>query len=353
MKKTIYLLILIICFGVILPAQIKAASAKPAKSITWAPTTPEGYTPIDWVKARGIASFYKSQTNNGYLDYLTIIYLPYNEINLITSSTPQTVRPQVFSSFAIANTNNWVFEKKPAESSKKNYPDVKFIWNMPFFNITGTTTDLSLALKFSSNKTPFLTSGSRPEFDLAQNRRMLIVDNKNHSALISDFDENTFINNGDLAVEGFAPEVTFKGESFSISRLFVGVRPGNKELVIYCSKGASIEDAQNALISAGVPLENQLQADGGASATCGYNLPGHFFTEPGRSLPVLVGATPFLFKGTIINDGINVRNGPGIKNKAVDKLAKDTKIIAYEEKNGWVRIGTGQLWVLKTLIKIN
>ncbi len=346
MKKIFLGLILSFCF-ILFPFYTKAASKE------WQAITPEGFEAINWVKARGINSFFKPQTNNGYLDYLTIIYLPYNEIGLITSSTPKTTWTPASSVFADTSANNWVFEKKPAELSKKDYPDVKFVWNMPFFNITGTTTDLSLALKFNLNKNPFITSGSRPELDMAQNRRMLIIDNKNHSALISDFSEETFINNGDLAVEGFAPDTTFKGESFTISRLFVGVRPGNKELVIYCSKGASIEDAQNALLAAGVPLENQLQADGGASATCAYNLPGQFFTEPGRSLPALVGATPFLFTGSIINDQVNVRNGPGIKNKAVDKLAKGTKVTAYEEKSGWVRIGTSPLWVLKTLIKID
>jgi uncharacterized protein YgiM (DUF1202 family) len=106
------------------------------------------------------------------------------------------------------------------------------------------------------------------------------------------------------------------------------------------------------LLAAGVPVEQQLQADGGGSTACGYNLPGQFFVEPIRSLPVLMGAETILARGTISTDNINVRSGPSTKNTIVTKLAKGTLVRVYEEKNGWYRIGDGQ-WVSKSLVKKN
>jgi len=353
MKKIIYPSLLIFLALIILPVQVDAAAVKKTTPKEWSAATPEGFTPLTWAKARGVTTFFKPQTGNGYLDYLTVIYLPYTQIRLIASSTPTTSWGVAQSPFDQPSVSNWVFSKMVTEKTKSQNPDAQFIWNMPYFNITGTTTDLSLALKSTLGSNPYITSGSRPEFDIAQNRRMLIIDNNKLTAQISDFDKNTFITSGDQAIEGFAPSVIVKGESGGIARVFVGVRAAGKELVIYCSRGASIEDASNALLAAGVPLENQLQADGGASATCAYNLPGQYFVEPGRMLPHLMGAYPFLFRGTIINNGVNVRNGPGTKYKSIAKLAKGTEVTAYEEKSGWVRIDQSSQWVSKSLIKKN
>ncbi|MFA6322769.1 MAG: SH3 domain-containing protein [Candidatus Buchananbacteria bacterium] len=350
MKKIIFSSLLIICALVILPIQTQAAAKKAAPK-EWSAATPEGFTPITWAKARGVASFFKSQPRNGYLDYLTIIYLPYNQIKLITSSTPQTTWGQAQTPFTQENVSNWVFNKMVTEQTKIQNPDAKFVWNMPYFNITGTTTDLSLALKSVGPNGSYITSGSRPEADVAQNRRIIIIDNKNTTAQITNFDENVFLNNGDQAVEGFAPDVIIRGYGDSSARLFVGVKNNGKELVVYCSRAAYVTDAQQALLAAGVPLENQMQADGGASATCAYNLPGQYFVEPGRMLPHLMGAYPFLYRGSILNNGINVRNGPSTKNKSLFKLNKGDNVIIYEEKSGWVRIDQSPQWVLKTLIK--
>ncbi|MFA6410902.1 MAG: SH3 domain-containing protein [Candidatus Buchananbacteria bacterium] len=351
MKKFTYILILLFVTAIALPIQTQAATAKKTTPKVWSAATPKDFTPLTWAKARGIASFFKPQPGNGYLDYLTIIYLPYNQIRLIASSTPEMVWGEVQSPFTAENASNWAFDRMAIEQAKTQNPGAQFVWNMPYFNITGQTTDLSLALKSNFASSTYITSGSRPITDMLQSRRMLIIDNKTATAKISDFDEQTFVTSGDQAVEGFAPTVTIKGDGNGTSRLFVGVKPDGKELVVYCSRGAYIEDASNALLAAGVPLENQLQADGGASATCAYNLPGQYFVEPGRMLPHLMGAYPFLYHGTIINNGINVRNGPGTKYKSINKLAKGTEVTIYEEKSGWVRIDQSDQWVLKTLIK--
>ncbi len=123
-------------------------------------------------------------------------------------------------------------------------------------------------LIIDDDKAILIDGGSRPDFDIAQSRRMLIIDNQKMTAQIADFNETTFLSSGDQAVEGFAPSVVINGYGDSSARLFVGVRAEGKELVIYCSRGAYVTDASNALLAAGVPLENQMQADGGASATC-------------------------------------------------------------------------------------
>lgn len=351
MKKIFYLFIFLFLTLTFLPNQTQAATVKKTAPKIWSATTPEGFTPITWVKANGVASFFKAQKGNGYLDYLTIIYLPYNEIKLIASSTPQTVWGEPKSPFLSTEVNNWAFAKMATEAAKTKNPDAQFVWNMPFFNVNGTTTDLSLALKSRENNNGYITSGSRPENDILQNRRMLIIDNKSYTAQIQNFNKELFLTNGDQAVEGFDPAVVVKGDS--TARLFVGVKPNGKELVIYCSRGAYLEDAVNALVSAGVPIENQMQADGGLSATCAYNLPGQYLVEPGRTLPHLMGAYSFLFKGTINNNGINVREGPGTKFKSIAKLAKGTPVVAWEEKNGWVRIDHSSQWIMKNLIKQN
>ncbi len=352
MKKISLLFVFLLAMMFALPLHANAATAKP-----WAAATPTGYTPLTWAKARGVSSFYKSQTGNGYLDYLTVIYLPYAQIKLIASSTPQENWGDARSPFdvgGITYLSNWVFPKMVTEEAKAKNPGAQFLWNMPYFNINGSSADLSLALKSTLGPNPYMTSGSRPDGDVAESRRMLIIDNKKTTASISDFDATTFINTGDQAVEGFSPSVTIRADGAITSRLFVGVRAEGKELVIYCSRGATGTEASNALIAAGVPLERQLQVDGGGSATCAYNLPGQYFVEPGRTLPVLMGAYPYLLNGTITTEGVNVRSGPGTKNKSIAKLAKGTTITGYEEKSGWIRISQDQQqWVLKTLIKQN
>lgn len=42
--------------------------------------------------------------------------------------------------------------------------------------------------------------------------------------------------------------------------------------------------------------------------------------------------------------GINIRSGAGSNYSTVRKASKGEKVTVYEEKNGWLRIGTGQ-WV--------
>jgi rhodanese-related sulfurtransferase len=180
---------------------------------------------------------------------------------------------------------------------------------------------------------------------------MLIIDNVSGTAHISDFDEKTFINSGDQAVEGFGPFVTTKGTDAGTARLFLGTRAEGKELVVYCSRGATPEEARNALIAADVSVENQLQADGGTSATCAYNLPGQYFVEPARTLPYLMGAQSILYRATPTTDGLNVRTGPGTNFPSVRKLSKTTPVLAYQEKNGWVRISNNQEWVSAKLLK--
>lgn len=356
MKKNICFLLLAFFAFLVLPGQLNAATAKTPAPKAWSAATPDGFLPLTWAKARGISSFYKPQTGNGYLDYLTVIYLPYAQIRLIASSTPQISWGVAKSPFDLTGqpiVSNWAFPKMVTEQAKSLNPDAQFFWNMPFFNINGTTTDLSMALKSTLGPNPYITSGSRTDFDIGQNRRMLIIDNDKATAQIADFDSSTFLASGDQAVEGFAPSVTVKGDGDGTARSFIGVRAKGKELVIYCSRGASVEEATTALLAAGVPPESQLQVDGGASATCAYNLPGQYFVEPGRMLPHLMGAYPFLFRGTITTEGVNVRTGPGTKNKSIAKLAKGAPVIAYEEKNGWVRINQSQQWVFKSLIKQN
>lgn len=350
--KKIFLSFFIILFLTVLPAQAKTVAP-------WKPITPEGYTPIGWVKASGVESFMKIPPGNGYVDYLTIINLANSEVRLISSSTPPVVWGPAQTPFnsensadtATSTLADWAVPRMVVEQTKTANPDTQFFWNVPFFNVTVTTTDLSLALKSTFATDSYITSGSRPTDDTAQARRMLIIDNTTGSGTISDFDAATFVKSGDQAVEGFSPTVTAKGTNEATARLFLGIRPGGKELVVYCSQGASPEEASAALLAAGVPLESQLQADGGTSATCTYNLPGQYFVEPGRTLPYLMGATPLAYRGVITTDKLNVRTGPGIKNKAIDRLAKNTPVKVFERKKGWARISTSQEWVSEDYIR--
>ena len=98
------------------------------------------------------------------------------------STTPQTAWGDAKSPFSSKNANNWVFAKMATELAKTKNPDAQFIWNMPYFNVNGTSTDLSLGLKSTFATSTYITSGSRPDFDMAQARRMLIIDNKNGGA---------------------------------------------------------------------------------------------------------------------------------------------------------------------------
>lgn len=323
----------------------------PSLAAEWKATTPEGYTPITWVKARGVASFMKPPVGNGYLDYLTVIYLPYTQVKLVASSSERLDWGPGVAPLDTAEVRDWAFSKMVAEKTKLANPDMKFMWNVPFFNVTLPTTDLSLGLKSEDATSPYITSGSRPEFDTTEARRMLIVDNKAGTANITDFDAETFLESGDQAVEGFSPTVISKSGGVATARLFLGVKPGGKELIVYCTQGATAEQASEILVSAGVPLENQLQADGGTSVSCGYNLPGQYFVEPGRTLPHLMGAFPLVYRGTTINSTLNVRKGPGTSHAVIRSLTKGSKVEVYQEKNGWARISNNQEWVLAKYLK--
>ena len=362
-----------------------ATTAKP--TAVWKPATPEDYKPITWAKATGIASFFKTPSGSGALDFITRIYLPNNQVQFIMASgtepvdwgqadvnfaaaidvknsTPAQMTTTIADTIADTNTttpevapsssvHNFAFPRFVAETGKALATDAKFLWNGPFFNITLPVSDLSLALKRTWGNATLISSGSRPSFDMAHARRMLLVNNKTGRASISDFDDAIFVKteSGDQALEGFAPNVV-KNDSANpaTARLFIGVMPGNKEIVIYCSQSATVNEASNALVAAGVPVENQLEADGGGSASCGYNLPGQYFVEPSRTLPVMMGAFTVVARGVPTVDGLNVRKGPGTKYGIVVKLSKNSPIVVYEEKNGWYRIGEGQ-WILKTLLK--
>ncbi len=357
-----------------------------SQAATWKPATPEDYTPITWAKATGIASFFKAPSDNGSLDFLTRIYLPQNQIQFVASENPPldwgpananfiitiplgdstpaitiipptttggvAIPPVIVDAPAPATSNfhNFAFSRFVAESGKAISTDVKFIWNAPFFNITLPTSDLSLGLKTVIGTTTIISSGSRPDFDMANSRKMLLINNRTAKANIQDFDADIFVGttSGDQALEGFAPDVA-KGDT-ATARLFIGVMPNKQEVVIYCSQSATINEASRALTTAGVPFENQMQADGGGSASCGYNLPGQYFVEPSRTLPLMMGAMTVIARGNPTTNGLNVRSGAGAKFPVVTKLNKTDQVRVFEEKNGWYRIGAGQ-WVSKALIK--
>lgn len=361
--------LLTILFFLALPASAKTVST------IWKPVTPAGYSPITWAKAPGIITYFRAPDGNGSLDFITRIYLPQNQIEFITAtSTPQdwgfastnfipNTTTAGFTASSTASTNstttatasiyhNFAFERLVGEKAKAITPTIKFVWNAQFFNPTNAVSDLSLALKSSTATTTLITSGSRPATDLAQPRRMLTINNQTGHAIISDFEPNIFVStSSDQALEGFAPTVAINDSTnTATARLFLGVSTDEKELVIYCSRQAKIQEASDALLLAGIPPEQQLEADGGGSAACGYNLPGQFFVEPVRMLPLLMGATTILMRGTATVSGLNVRSGPGTKYSIITKLAKGTAVRVLEEKNGWYKIGDKQ-WASKSLIK--
>src|SRR3989339_282014 len=181
-KKIVFTSILTIAFLVF--------AATPAP--THAAETPEGYTPITWVGESGIQSFIKAPESAGYIDYITVIDLTKNDIKLISTSTPRVYGGAAISPFSDVLTKNWLFARAVVESFKKGHPEAKFIWNAPFFNVEMSTTVLSLGLKSSDAEGPFINSGARSEPDMAQPRRMLIIDNTEHRAKIADFDATVF-----------------------------------------------------------------------------------------------------------------------------------------------------------------
>jgi len=358
MKKFYFVLLIVLALSAS-PALAASQSAAAAKA-AWKPLTPKGFIPITWAKAPGIASYFKAPADNGAIDFLTRIYLPQNQIDFIAStSTPLGTSSQsVATSSGSANDDisdlpNLSFQRLAAEAAKTISPAVKFIWDAPFFNLKPILSELSLAVKYSVGTTTAVSSGSRSVPDMAQSRRLLTVNNQSGQAAITDFDPAVFLDNknSDLALEGFNPSV-LKTDSAGggASRLFLGVSVDGRELAIYCSQLATVGEASDALTAAGIPLDRQLEADGGGSAACGYNLPGQFFVEPTRSLPLLMGAETIVARGTVTTKTINVRSGPATKYPIVVKFPKDTAVRAFEEKNGWYRIGAGE-WVLGSLIK--
>jgi len=361
-----------IYFGLLIIFFLFAAPTFAAAPKAWKPTTPNDYTPITWAKATGIASFFKAPQDGGAIDFLTRIYLPQNQIKFILSAPASTgsgaanaasaanpaetiaPTPDVPASNGdIGTFPNLSFTRLGAEAAKTIDPTVKFIWDVAFFNMRPVSSDLSMALKYTENGNTTVSSGSRSSADMALPRRMLIVNNQTGKATIKDFDAAAFIDdkNGDQAIEGFSPVVVkTDGPTAAASRLFLGVSNDGKELTVYCSQLASVKEASDALTAAGVSPEHQLEADGGGSAACGYNLPGQFFVEPTRTLPLLMGATTIVARGTVNASSMNVRSGPGTKYPIVAKLPKGTAIQAFGESNGWYRIGDGK-WAIKSLIK--
>ena len=358
-----------------------------SQAATWKPATPEEYTPISWAKAPGIASFFKAPSGSGSLDFLTRINLSQNQIQFlaptstapldwgmpssnftnsvvvkestpsmtdVATDTPSTTETNTGDSIVNnSGFHNFAFARFVAEFGKSINSDAKFVWNAPFFNINLPTSDLSLALKTTIGGNPFISSGSRPDFDMANSRKMLLINNRTGKASIQDFDADIFVStaSGDQAFESFAPDVAKSdGGNGRTARLFIGVMPNKQEVVIYCSQSATIGEASQALSLAGVPVENQMEADGGGSASCGYNLPGQYFVEPNRTLPLMMGALTIIARGTPTTDGLNVRSGPSAKSAVVRKINKTELVHVFEEKTGWYRIGFGE-WVSKTLIK--
>lgn len=316
-----------------------------ARSQLWKPQTPEGYLPITWVKARGIASYYRAPQGSAFGDYLTRIHLPYAEIKFISSAAPRTELGAGKEPLAGEGVRNWGFARAVVERLKLSRPDAKFIWDFPFFNMNLAVTEISLALKAADDGGEYVSSGARPDMDMEKARRVLIINNATGMAKVMDFDTEPFRAENEIVVEGFGPDTKVPGSATSTGRLFVGVRPGGTEVVVYCSRGATVAEASAALVAAGVPAENQVQGDGGGSTTCGYNLPGQYFVEPGRMLPHIMGAFSLKSRAVSNADDLRVRDAPHAEGKILRTLKRGTKLAIYEEKNGWVRISERQEWV--------
>ncbi|OIO19989.1 MAG: hypothetical protein AUJ37_01030 [Candidatus Magasanikbacteria bacterium CG1_02_41_34] len=335
-----YIAVVVFVFGIVFAVPTIAAES----------SVPSGYTPITWVGEPGIQSYMRAPQSAGYIDYITVIDLTKNQIMLMSTSSPRVYESPALSPFTDALTKNWLFARTVVETLKKGHPEAKFIWNAPFFNVEMSTTVLSMGLKSTDAEGPYINSGARIPSDMAQARRMLIIDNTAGLAKIADFDEMVFVNEGDQAVEGFDPLGVSSNKAAQASRVYLGVRNDGKELVVYCSKSASNQEASNGLLSTGVLPEYQIQVDGGGSATCGYNLPGQYFVEPGRAVPHIMGAIPSVDKGTVTINNLNVRTGAGTSYSAVRKILLGAEVTMYEVKNGWVRISETE-WVSASYIK--
>src|SRR5512133_2023460 len=68
-----------------LAATKKKTTAAPPKPPVYKAVAPAGYASIDWAKAPGVASFYKTPADNGTIDFLTRINLRKNQINFVLS----------------------------------------------------------------------------------------------------------------------------------------------------------------------------------------------------------------------------------------------------------------------------
>lgn len=311
----------------------------------------DGYTSIDWISAPGVQTYIKAPKNIGFIDYLTIIDLTRHEIRVFATTSPRTSGGGAVSPFSEdMGASNWHFPRTLSETLKSHTADVSFMWNAPFFNVTMTSTPLSLALKSTDGTGAYISSGNRPDTDMLEARKMLLINNEQQTARIADFDADIFVQEGDQGVEGFDPLGSPSNRAVQASRVYLGVRNEGTELIVYCSRSASKTEASDALIAAGVPITSQIQVDGGGSAMCGYNQPGQYFVESGRPLPVAMGA--FLRKktGTVTISNLNVRSGPDTTHSISRTLALNEEVTIYEEQNGWIRISDTE-WVYSAYIK--
>ena len=51
-------------------------------------------------------------------------------------------------------------------------------------------------------------------------------------------------------------------------------------------------------------------------------------------------------------DTLNIREGPGVRYRAIGKLEQDSKVEILEVKNGWYRISSSQGWVRGKYVQI-
>lgn len=311
---------------------------------------PEKYIPLHWVKESGIETYMKVPENAGVIDYVTVIQLQNNEVVLVSSSTPRIYEGPAIAPFQNTDAQNWLFPRSHAEVMKQSSVEAKFVWNAPFFNIDMPNTVLSLGLKSVDAQGKYISTGGRPQNDMVEKRKMLLIDNASKTAKILDFDESIFVSEGDQGVEGFDPFGSPSNKAGLAARVFIGVRAGGKELIIYCSRNASKEEASAALVAFGVSESEQIQLDGGGSATCGYNLPGQYFVEPGRALPHLMAALPRKPVGKVTLLQLNVRSGAGSTFAVTRKISKGEQVTLFEQKNGWYRISSNE-WVSSQYIE--
>ncbi len=96
----------------------------------------EGFSPITWVGARGITSYMRAPLNIGYIDYITVIDLTKTQVKLVSSGVPRTSTGPAVAPFPTSTAENWLFTRAMVEQFKAQNPEVKFVWDMPFFSIT-------------------------------------------------------------------------------------------------------------------------------------------------------------------------------------------------------------------------